>query len=120
VTPEIIPNTADLREYYKEYLEQRVMLGEMINFGISTIWWFTSLFESFVQAKTFAKDISLPQLPQCLFLTLHRQHSAFRSALFFRLGSWFVLKLPHPTEVPYLICCSTTELVKTEVEVRTE
>jgi hypothetical protein len=68
----------------------------------STIWWFTSLFESFVEAKTFAKDISLPQLPQCLFLAFHRQHSAFRSALFFHVDSWFVLKLPHPTKVAVL------------------
>ena len=64
----------------------------------SAMWWFTSLFLKVL----FAKDISLPQLPQCLFLTLHCQHSAFRSALLFRVGSWFVLKLLRPTEVAVL------------------
>jgi hypothetical protein len=64
--------------------------------------WFVLLSASFVPSKTFSKGVSLPLLPHCLFVTLHRLHSAFCSALLFRVGSWFVLKLPQSPEVAVL------------------
>jgi len=53
VTSEIFPNTADLREYFNEYLVHRVMLGEVINFDILSDMVVYVTFESFVQAKNF-------------------------------------------------------------------